>query len=283
MATSCSRTTPSICQTGYVGIDGTERPRPGRPGIPLKGDTHRPVYRFGDTVLRRAMWWTPAIHDLLRYVRARGFTFAPEPHGVEDGWEVLQYVEGQSGADSWAKVVPEEGLRRFARLLRLYHDAVSGYEAPPGAQWAFAEGGPIEGETFCHNDFGPWNVVWDGDEPIAVLDWDLVSPGPASDDVAYAAQYVVPFVDDDQCLRWLRYPAPPQRGRRLRIFAEAYGLASIDGLVSAVAARQRRTVVHVRHLAARGVRPQLDWVGSGSVDDEERRARWTEGHFGLFE
>jgi hypothetical protein len=34
---------------------------------------------------------------------------------------------------------------------------------------------------------------------------------PASEDLAFALEYVVPFRGDDECIRWLRYPAPPNR------------------------------------------------------------------------
>jgi hypothetical protein len=44
----------------------------------------------------------------------------------------------------------------------------------------------------------------------------------------------VPFHDDATCLRWHRFIKPPDRRRRLRLFAETYGLASVEGLVDRV-------------------------------------------------
>ena len=48
----------------------------------------------------------------------------------------------------------------------------------------------------------------------------------------------MPFRDDAECVRWLRYPAPLDRSRRISIFAEASGLGSVDGLVDRVIAVQ---------------------------------------------
>jgi aminoglycoside phosphotransferase (APT) family kinase protein len=76
------------------------------------------------------------------------------------------------------------------------------------------------------------NIVWDGTEPVGLLDFEYARPGDPLNDVAYACEYFVPFRDDAECLRWLRYPEPPDRRRRLLIFADSYGLSSADGLVA---------------------------------------------------
>lgn len=73
----------------------------------------------------------------------------------------------------WARVVSDGGLARFARLLRAYHDAVRTFEPPAGAEWAWTDATLSEGEIVCHGDFGPWNLVWRGDDPVGILDWDV--------------------------------------------------------------------------------------------------------------
>lgn len=219
------------------------------------------------------------MHALLRYLRSVGFDRVPEPLGVVDGEEVLRLVPGDSGADGWARVVPDDGLKAFARLLRDYHEAVAGYVPPEGARWA-VHGGP--GETFCHGDFGPWNVVWDGLAPVAILDFDFVCPGPRLDDVAYALEYTAPFRDDATAMRWHRFDAPPDRRRRIEVFAEAYGVAG-EGLVDAVIARQELTARHVRMLGEAGVEPQRTEVANGQLEELARRRQWSIDNRELFE
>ena len=252
--------------------------------VVLKDDGPRSAVRIGDTVRRPTGPWTPAVHALLRYLEAAGFPYAPRALGIDElGREVLSYIAGQSGADGWASVVPEAGLVSFAQLLRAYHDAVRGFL--PGAElsWAFGSGSPIAGEVICHNDFGPWNVVWRDGQPVGLIDWDLASPGPPMDDVAYALEYVAPFRDDSTALRWLRYERQPDRRRRIDVFASAYGLSAIDDVVDRVIQRQRQTTERVRHLATLGIEPQATWVADGTVDEFAARADWTENHRGLFE
>ncbi|MGH8883357.1 MAG: aminoglycoside phosphotransferase family protein, partial [Stackebrandtia sp.] len=206
----------------------------------LQDQPHRRVERIGDTVRRPTQPWSPAVHALLRHLEALGFRYAPRVLGLdEDGREVLTYVDGESGPPGWARVVDDAGLARFARLLRDYHDAVIGFEPPDEVCWFTGEAGTGGQELICHGDFGPWNVVWQGERAVGILGWDYARPAPRVHDIAYALEYVAPFRDDAECLRWLRYPGPPDRRHRVELFAGAYGLTSTSDLVDAVIEVQR--------------------------------------------
>jgi hypothetical protein len=215
--------------------------------------------------------WSPAVHDLLRHLESVGFPYSPRVLGVdEQGREILTYLHGASGPDAWARVVDTSGLVAMARLLREYHEAVRGY----------GDVGP--GQVVCHGDFGPWNLVWDGLRPIGILDWDYAWAQPPMHDVAYALEFVAPFRDDEECMRWLRYPSPPDRRRRLALFASAYGLTSTDGLVDEVIAQQRLVLDRTLRLAAEGLEPQRTWQAKGLLDANAERIRWSERNRHLF-
>jgi hypothetical protein len=79
--------------------------------------------------------------------------------------------------------VDDQGLRNFARLLRDYHDACAGFSPPPGATWSAGAGSPGDHEVVRHGDFGPWNVVWQDDQPVGIIDWDFARPAPRLHDV----------------------------------------------------------------------------------------------------
>jgi hypothetical protein len=107
----------------------------------LNDDAHRRVVRVGDTVRRPMYPSSPSVHLLLQHLESVGFSSAPRLLGIdEEGREVLSFVEGVAGAEGsrgpgfgahvWAMVVPDDGLARFARLLRDYHEAVAGCEPP---------------------------------------------------------------------------------------------------------------------------------------------------------
>jgi Phosphotransferase enzyme family len=250
----------------------------------LQDEPHRRVVRIADTVRRPVHPWSGSVHELLRYLEDVGFPYAPRLLGIDAGGrEVLTYIEGESGAAGWAKVVEDSGVVAMARLLRAYHEAVRGFRPTTAAGWAGHGGGVASGDLICHGDFGPWNLVWRGTQPVGVLDWDYAWPAPPIHDVAYALEYVVPFRDDRTCLRWLRYPVPPDRRRRLEQFAEAYGLTSTAGLVDAVMDQQRTVWQRARRLAAEGRQPQAEWQQSGLLDAAADRIRWSGEHRHLFE
>jgi hypothetical protein len=77
--------------------------------------------------------------------------------------------------------------------------------------------------------------------------------------------------------------SPPDRRRRLEMFAEAYGLATADGLVDEVIAVQRRGLDRVAQLAAQGHQRQVAAVQAGELDQIRRRISWSERHRHLFD
>lgn len=250
----------------------------------LQDQPHRRVVRIGDTVRRPTLPWSQATHGLLRHLEAVDFPYAPRVLGTDaENREVLTYLEGESGPQGWAKVVDDAGLVRFARLLRDYHDAVADFRPSDELNWFTGETGTGGDELICHGDFGPWNVVWQGEQPVGILDWDYARPGSRTHDVAYALEYVAPFRDDPECLRWLRYPGPPDRRHRLELFATTYGLTSVSGLVDAVIGVQRDGIEQVRRLADAGHQPQVDWVANGHLEELENRLTWSQDNRYLFE
>jgi hypothetical protein len=250
----------------------------------LQDQPHRRVVRVGDTIRRPTYPWSAAVHSLLRHLESVGFRHAPRILGEDEhGREILTYLEGESGPQGWAHVVDDAGLVRFARLLRDYHAAVADFDPPAEVMWFTGETGSAGHEVICHGDFGPWNIVWQDGLPIGILDWDYAHPAPRLHDVAYALEYVAPFRDDVECLRWLRYPDPPDRRHRLELFADAYGLTSTSGLVDAVIEGQRDVIERVRGLAEAGCQPQVDWVAAGRLEELASRLAWSRANRHLFE
>jgi Ser/Thr protein kinase RdoA (MazF antagonist) len=228
--------------------------------IPLSGgNTSDGVVRVGDTVRRPAGPWTPAVHALLAHLHAAGFDGAPRPLGYDDqGREVLSFVPGPvAWPDHFARLEGDAPLRRAARLIREFHDAVTSFVPPRDARWRqlMPSGGA---EIIAHGDLAPWNLVL-GEPRWAFIDWDTAGPGTRLWDLAYAVHGFAPLSADPAFQR-------ADAGRRLRLIAGAYGLSEA----------QRREIVP---LLARRTQAMADFLAAQAARGAQPWTRlWQEGH-----
>jgi len=141
-------------------------PRPGPEGQAT------PVLRHGDTVLRPAGPWTPAVHALLNHLENAGFTGSPRVVGNGydgDGREVLTYIPGGFvHPHAWS-----DGLAPLAfpqRRPRRHHQSPR------------------------HRT---WNIVARDGLPVAFIDWPTAGPTGRLDEIAATAWLNAQLHDDD--------------------------------------------------------------------------------------
>jgi hypothetical protein len=144
---------------------------------------------------------------------------------VDDrGREMLSFRPGEAAIEpiqDW--VWTDEALVSVAELLRRYHDAAASFDAS-GLTWPDFVPARFRDGLVCHNDPNLDNVIFAGGVAVGLIDFDLASPGCTAWDVACAARLWAPLRDE------LDLPGE-LRGRtleRLRMFADAYGLARRD-------------------------------------------------------
>jgi hypothetical protein len=191
--------------------------------IPLVGGDMNVVVRVGDTVRRPPE--PDEVVALLQWYEHVGFDGAPRFLGVDDrGREMLSFLPGEAAIEpiqDW--VWTDEALVSVAELLRRFHDAVASFDATVHT-WPDFVPPPFRNGLVCHNDPNLDNVIFAGGVAVGLIDFDLASPGCTAWDVACAARLWAPLRDE------LDLPGE-LRGRtleRLRMFADAYGLARRD-------------------------------------------------------
>ncbi len=219
----------------------------------LAGGREGKILRSGGKVHRPAGAWTPHVHALLRHVRKQGFWGAPEPFGFDaEGNEVVSFIAGDVCNYPLSESAKStNALVSSAKLLRAYHDATVPFVAglKGDEPWFLPPREPVE--VMCHGDYAPYNVVLDGNQAIAVIDFDVVHPGPRVWDIVYALYRFTPLTDpanEDG------FGSEDEKISRCRLFCEAYGLSDEErvGLVNGVIERLQVLVDTMQAGAAAG-------------------------------
>jgi hypothetical protein len=231
----------------------------------LAGGNMTAVVRVGDTVRRAAGPWTPTIHAFMRHLCASGFKGVPEPLGIDDrGREIISLLPGAPATYplpdfAWSDAT----LTAVARFLRAFHEASLGFVAPPGGRWQWPAHEPAE--VICHNDFAPYNLMFEDGRLTGVIDLDLASPGPRAWDMAYTAYRFVPLTDPAN--PDAPFPGRDAQTRRLAVFCAAYADPAVEPpeVLESAAAKLRELVAFIERRAADGDAAQQAVLARGDV------------------
>jgi hypothetical protein len=178
---------------------------------------------------------------------------------------------GRALGSRLSRRLPAAQLARAARLIRDFHDAVTGFVPPADAQWQ-ANIPADRPEIIAHHDLAPWNLVI-GDQ-WAFIDWDNAAPGSRLWDLAYAIHGFVPLSADPQI-------QPPDTDSRLRAFVDAYGLddeAQRRQLVALLGPRARSMYQFLADQAAKTVDPWVTLWRDGHGDVWRNDADYIDQH-----
>ena len=254
-------------------------------GEALVHDGVTEVWRVGPAVHRSSRPCTATVHAFLRHVRSQGLD-VPEPLGFDSqGREVLSFVEGDvpdEPVPDW--VWADQVLAALAGLIRRLHDAAAGWEPPTDAIWGSIPGQRAvvvpalfdRPELVGHRDYCPGNVVFRQRLPAALIDFDLAGPTTRVVDCVNAMRWWVPLVDPAD-----RRPVARglDAGRRLRVFADAYGMSVAERAAVVAVAVQAARNTGVTMAAAADADPVFArWWNGGLRERTARAERWVSEH-----
>ena len=225
--------------------------------IPLLGGNTSTVVRVGDTVRRNAGPWTPAVHALLRHLEYVGLHRRPARAGHRRARAARSCRTWRASAaptrcgPDW---VTDEALVTVATMLRLFHDAQYGFRPAAGRGVAL-----VRAAAAGHRgDLPPRRRAAQRDlaagrHPGA----HRLRPGLARcPDLRRGVRRVdlgAAVLRPGLATRWAG--SGPNRPRRLRMFADAYGLITARPAPAGRAPSGSAIVDHVegiRRMAAAG-------------------------------
>ncbi|WP_340024016.1 aminoglycoside phosphotransferase family protein [Paenibacillus sp. FSL K6-1096] len=257
----------------------------------LTGGNVNELVRIGDTVRRPTGYWSPNVHELLLHLEQQEFAGAPRFFGLdEEGREIVSFLPGEVAGNDYPELAPymwsDRVLTGIARLLRRYHDATQGFVPKADRQWQHIYTGAEAQEVICHNDAAPYNMVFQHEQPVALIDFDTAGPGPRMWDIAYSLYTSVPlagFAPDYATGSTVAYDSGlhgADRGRRISLFFEAYGLPVPEDLQSWVIRRLHAMCDTLRKGAAEGHPAFVTMVEEGHLAHYEREIEFVSSHYG---
>ncbi|WP_027953916.1 phosphotransferase [Halobacillus kuroshimensis] len=237
----------------------------------LTGGNVTSVYRSGDTVRRERKSGSARIQQLLNHLEEKGYSYAPKFLGMdEQGREVLSYIWGEAGNYPLKKyMLSDNVLADIANMLRHYHETVSDF--PFSDEWESLDGTPDQREVVCHNDFAVYNIIFNDEKPVGIIDFDVAAPGPKIWDVAYTLYTCVPLsrfsyteagkmIADDERIK-----------QRIELFFNAYHLEKLDkDLMKLVVLRLQALCETMTRKASEGDRAFQGMIKEGHLDHYQK-------------
>lgn len=201
--------------------------------IELVGGNMSSVFTDGSVIYKERKPQSETIQRLLLHLQYKGVLFCPKALGFhETNREMLSYVKGNTIEDypqTHSIEIKLNAVKRAASMLREFHDATLDYTKQEDDIWFLNYDGDLPKEVICHNDFAPYNVTFENNFPIGLIDFDTACPAPRVWDIAYAVYRFVPLgksVFDFNTGSYRDYDEAKdceERKLLLNIFLSAYG------------------------------------------------------------
>jgi 8-oxo-dGTP diphosphatase len=234
-------------------------------GIDMDGGNVGGAVRIGGTVRRPTGPWTPTIHALLGHLANRGVPHLPTVLGIDAvGREVLTYLEGYV-TDTVEQLLTDRQVVAAMRWLRSCHRAVEDFR-PDRPVWRLKPHRLDEDAIICHNDFGAYNMAFDGDRLTGVFDWDVAGPAYPIDDLSFFAWNSLPLCRPAGSPEWV--------AGRLQLMAASYGELSGRAILNHVEARISGAADTIAAGQAAGDPGMLNLKKVGEPDRMRRRLQW---------
>ncbi|ANU09497.1 Aminoglycoside phosphotransferase [Planococcus antarcticus DSM 14505] len=250
----------------------------------LTGGNVSDVYRTGDTVRRNLKPESFKIHQLLKHLENRGFNQAPRFLSIdENGRETLTFIEGEAGNYPLKEYMwKDEVLKEIAKMIRLYHDAVCDF--PFDESWQPLDNTPSHYEVICHNDFAIYNIIFNQEKPVGIIDFDNAAPGPRLWDLAYTLYTCVPLSrynlakSDEGEVYYDSSKDADRIKERVKLFFESYGREVEENYLEMVLLRSEGLCKTIVRKATEGDLAFQKMVLEGHVEHYQKEIQFIREH-----
>lgn len=250
----------------------------------LTGGNVSNVYRSRDTVRRDLKANSHGIHKLLKHLENKDFNYAPKFLGIDEkDREILSFIEGEAGNYPLKKYMWSHNvLKDIANMLRLYHDAVSDF--PLLNEWKPMDNTPDKIEVVCHNDFAIYNIIFNHEKPIGIIDFDVAAPGPRLWDIAYTLYTCIPLSrlyhsETGEVVYYDPLKDSYRIKQRVKLFFESYGIEGMEkGFLEMVLLRVEGLCNYMIKKASEGEMAFQKMIDEGHLEHYQKELQFIREH-----
>lgn len=125
------------------------------PEIDYDGGVHK-VFKIKDNCVLKKSSNNPVEYEMLRYMKSKGFSKVPEFYETKDGVDTLSYIQGETFKYKQGRT--DEKLDSLIRFLKEFH--------------SICEQKLGKGNAYLHGKYDNEDIVYDGENVKAVINWD---------------------------------------------------------------------------------------------------------------
>ncbi|MEI3891245.1 MULTISPECIES: phosphotransferase [Bacillus] len=249
----------------------------------LTGGNVSNVYRSENTVRRELKPDSAKIHKLLQHLENKGFHHAPKFLGIDEkNREILSFIEGEAGNYPLKEYMrSNDTLKEIAKILRLYHDAVSDF--PLSDDWKTMDHTPNNIEVLCHNDFAIYNIIFNQEKPVGIIDFDVAAPGPRIWDIAYTLYTCVPlsrvyYTESGEAVHYESAQHADSIKERVKLFVQSYGKSMDEDYLGMVLLRLEALCTYMNGKAQEGDLNFKRMIDEGHLEHYEKDMQFIREH-----
>ena len=192
-------------------------------------------------------------------LRKQRFSLRTKVLGIDEkNREILSFIEGKAGNYPLKEYMrSNDVLKEIAKMLRLYHDAVSDF--PLLDDWKPMDHTPNNIEVLCHNDFAIYNIIFNDEKPVGIIDFDVAAPGPRIWDIAYTLYTCVPlsrvyYTESGEAIHYESAQHADSIKERVKLFVQSYGKSMDEDYLGMVLLRLEALCTYMKRKANEGLR-----------------------------
>ncbi|EEM97646.1 Trifolitoxin immunity domain protein [Bacillus thuringiensis IBL 200] len=172
-------------------------------------------------------------------------------------------------------------LKGIAKMLRLYHDAVSDF--PLLDDWKPMDHTPNNIEVLCHNDFAIYNIIFNNEKPVGIIDFDVAAPGPRLWDIAYTLYTCVPlsrvyYTESGEAIHYESSQHADRIKERVKLFVQSYGKNMDEDYLGMVLLRLEGLCTYMKRKAQEGDLNFQRMIDEGHLEHYEKDMKFIRNH-----